>query len=150
MLGSIAREIRLSIQARNGLTPAVVVWTALIAFAVLIAFVFLCVAAYAWLAQLFNTIYAGLIMAGVFIVIALIAALMAALIRRRAREQAILARAAKAHAPSWLLDPKILNVAVEAGRSIGWQRIVPVALLGFVVAQWTRDYRAKAQDKQQP
>ncbi len=150
MLGSIVREIRLSIQARNGLTPAVLVWTALIAFAALIAFVFLCVAAYAWLAQVFNTIYAGLIMAGVFVVIALFAALMAAVIRRRAREQAILARAAKAHAPSWLLDPKILNVAVEAGRSIGWQRIVPVALLGFVVAQWTRDYRAKAQDKQQP
>jgi predicted RND superfamily exporter protein len=148
MLKGIAHEITLSIQARNGLSPAVAIWTALIAFAGLVAFVFLCVAAYAWLSLRFDAVIAGLIMAGIFAVVALVAALIAALIRRRVREQAILARAAKAHSPSWLLDPKVLGIAVEAGRSIGWDRIIPVAVLGFVVAQWARDYRA--QDKQQP
>jgi hypothetical protein len=148
MLGSIAREIRLSIQARNGLSPAVLVWTAIVALAAFTAFVFLCVAAYAWLALIFNTIYAGLIMAGIFIVIALLAALIAAMIRRQVRQRAILARAAKAHAPSsWLLDPKMLGAAVEAGRNIGWQRIVPIALFGFVVAQWAREYRGQAQNR---
>jgi hypothetical protein len=43
-----------------------------------------------------------------------------------------------------LLDPKILGAAVEAGRAIGWQRIVPVALLGFMAAQWAREYREKS------
>jgi hypothetical protein len=142
MLKSITREITLSFQARNGVSPAVVAWTAVIALASLTAFVFLCVTGYAWLALRFDTVIAGLIMAGIFVVVALVAALTAALIRRRVRERAILARAAKAQSPSWLLDPKILGVAVEAGRTIGWQRIVPVAVLGFVVAQWMRESRA--------
>jgi len=148
MLKGIANEIALSIQARSGLTPAVIVWTAVIAIASLAALVFLCVAGYAWLALRFDAIVAGLIMAGIFVVIALFAALITALIRRRVRERAILARAAKAHAPSWLLDPKLLGIAVEAGRSIGWQRILPVAVLGFVVAQWARESRA-GHDRQQ-
>jgi len=66
------------------------------------------------------------------------------------RERAILARAAKAHSPSWLLDPKLLGVAVEAGRTIGWQRLVPVALLGIVAAQWARDYRNQSQSRREP
>ena len=147
MLKGIANEIALSIQARSGLTPAVIIWTAVMAITAFAAFVFLCVAGYAWLALRFDTIIAGLIMAGIFVVIALFAALITALIRRRARERAILARAAKAHAPSWLLDPKLLGIAVEAGRSIGWERILPVAVLGFVVAQWARESRGH--DKQQ-
>jgi hypothetical protein len=141
MFKSLTREITLSIQARNGVSPAVVVWTAVIAFASLTAFVFLCVAFYAWLSLRFDSIVAGLIMAGIFVAVALIAALISALVRQRVRERAILARAAKAHSPSWLLDPKILGMAVEAGRTIGWQRIVPVAVLGFVAMQWARENR---------
>ena len=101
---------------------------------------FLCVAAYAWLSQTFGGIYAGLIVAGFFILVALIAAIIAAATRRRARERAILQRAARAHASSsWLLDPKILATAMQVGRAVGWQRIVPLALLGFLAAQWARD-----------
>ena len=127
MLKSLTREIALSIQAKNGASAAVVVWLGVVAFALLTAFVFLCVAGYDWLAVQYGSVFAGLIMAGIFVVIAIVAAVVSALVRRRVRERAILARAAKAHAPSWLLDPKILGVAVEAGRTIGWQRIVPVA-----------------------
>jgi len=29
---------------------------------------------------------------------------------------------------------------VEAGRKLGWQRLVPVALLGFMAAQWAREH----------
>jgi hypothetical protein len=89
-------------------------------------------------------------MAGIFAVVAVIAAVIAALIRQRVRERAILARAAKAHSPSWLLDPKILGVAVEAGRTIGWQRIVPIAMLGFVVAQWMREARGQGSSHESP
>ena len=142
MLQGIARDITLSIQARNGLSPAVVGWTAVIAFAVLAAVAFLCVAGYAWLLLHVDAVTAALIMAGIFAAIALTAALVAALIRRQVRQRAILARAARARSPSWLLDPRILGVAVEAGRSIGWERIVPVAVLGFAVAQWARESRA--------
>jgi hypothetical protein len=59
---------------------------------------------------------------------------------------AILERAARAHAPSWLLDPRVLATAVQIGREFGWQRIIPVALVGFMAAQWARDRRQQGQD----
>jgi hypothetical protein len=145
MFKTVTREITLFIQARSGLSTSVVVSAVVIVAALLVAFAFLCVAAYAWLMVQFGVVFAGLIMAGVFAVIAIIAAVVCAAARRRAREQAILARAARAHSPSWLFDPKVLNVAVEAGRTIGWQRIVPVALLAFLAAQWAREYRDKSE-----
>jgi hypothetical protein len=141
MFKALTREITLSIQAKNGASVAVMVWLGIMTLAFIAAFVFLCVAGYDWFAVKFGSVFAGLIMTGIFAAIGLVAALISALIRRRVRERAILARAAKAHSPSWLLDPKILGVAVEAGRTIGWQRLVPLALLGVVAAQWTRDYR---------
>ena len=147
MLNTLTREITLAIQARSGTSVAVVVWLAVVALAAFTAFAFLCVGGYAWFAVQFGNVFAGLIMAGIFAALALIALLISALVRRRVRERAILARAAKAHSPSWLLDPKLLGVAVEAGRSIGWQRLIPVALLGIVAAQWARDFRS--QDRQQ-
>ena len=149
MFKTVTREITLFVQARSGLSTTVVVSGVIIMAALLIAFAFLCVAAYAWLRVQFGAIFAGLIMAGIFAVIAVVAAIVCASARRRAREQAILARAARAHSPSWLFDPKVLGAAVEAGRTIGWQRIVPVALLGFLAAQWARGYRNKADDRQQ-
>jgi hypothetical protein len=144
MFKTLAREITLAIQAKNGMSPAVLAWLALMALALVTAFVFLCVAGYDWLALRYDYAVAGLIMTAVFVAIAVIAAIASALIRRRVRERAILARAAKAHAPPWLFDPRVLGVAMEAGRSLGWERIIPVALLGFMAAQWARERRDKA------
>ena len=147
MFKTLMREVTLSIQAKNGASVAVMVWLGIMALALITAFVFLCVGGYDWFAIQFGSVFAALIMAGIFVVIAIVAAIVSALIRRRVRERAILARAAKAHSPSWLLDPKILGVAMEAGRTIGWQRLVPLAVLGFVAAQWARDNRDR--DRQQ-
>jgi Ca2+/Na+ antiporter len=145
MFKTVTREITLFIQARSGLSTSVVVSAVIVLVALAVAFAFLCIAAYAWLAVQFGTVFAGLIIAGVFAVIALIAAITCVAARRRARERAILARAARAHSPSWLLDPKVLGAAVDVGRTIGWQRLVPVALLAFLAAQWAREYRDKSE-----
>jgi hypothetical protein len=148
MFRTVTREFTLFVQARSGLSTPAVVSAIVIVIAMLAAFAFLCVAAYAWLAVQFGTVFAGLIMAGIFVVIAIIAAIVCAAVRRRVRERAILARAARAHSPSWLFDPKVLGAAVEAGRTIGWQRIVPVALLAFLAAQWARENRDKSERQQ--
>jgi hypothetical protein len=145
MIKSWMRDVTLAIQSKSGATPAVLVWIAVIAVALVAAFVFLCVAGYAWFAVQFGTVFAGLIMAGIFVLLALIAFVICAQVRRRARERAILERAARAHAGSWLLDPKILATAVQIGRALGWQRLLPVALLGIVAAQWAREYRERAE-----
>jgi hypothetical protein len=141
MLKGITREIGLAIQAKTAMNMAAVVWIAVMAVAALMAFVFLCVSSYDWLSQRYGNVTAGLAMTGIFLLIAVIAAIASALIRREVRQRAILARAARAHAPSWLLDPRLLNAAVQVGRSAGWQRIIPIAVVGFMVAQWAREYR---------
>lgn len=146
MLKGWMHDITLAIQARSGVTPALLVSIAIAALASITAFAFLCVALYDWLALELGSIAAGLIVAGIFVLVALVAAFVGAMARRRARERAILERAARAHASSWLLDPKILGVAMQAGRALGWERIVPVALLGFLAAQWARERRQRDPD----
>jgi len=140
MLKNWLHDIALAMQARSGLTGGFFVWLTIILLAALTAFAFLCVAAYDWLSLQLGSIYAALAIAGFFILVALIGAVVAAMTRRRARERAILERAARAQsASSWLLDPKILGAALQAGRTLGWQRIIPVALLAFLAAQWLRE-----------
>jgi uncharacterized membrane protein len=144
MLKSWMRDLTLSLQASSGVTPAFLVWLAIVAVALLTAFVFLCIAGYDWLAMQLGSVYAGLIMAGFFLLIALIGLIVTAVSRRRAKERAILERAARAEAASSssLIDPKILGIAMQAGRAEGWQRIVPIALLGFLAAQWVWERRS--------
>jgi hypothetical protein len=147
MLKNWMHDITLAVQARSGVTPSLLVWLGVIVIGSVTAFAFLCVAAYDWLALELNAVAAGLIMAGIFVLVAVLGAVLGASARRRAKERAILERAARAHAaPSWLLDPKILGVAVKAGRALGWERIIPVALLGFLAAQWARERHQRDPD----
>jgi len=141
MFKSLTRDVFLAIQARSGASPATLVWAAVMALASFTAFIFLCVALYGWLSLQLGGVIAGLVVAGIFIVLAAIGAILFALVRRRVRERAILERAARANSPSWLLDPKILAAGLQVGRALGWQRIVPIVLLGFMAVQWTRDRR---------
>ena len=146
MIKSLMHDVKLAVQTRTGITTSFVVWLAIVAFAALTAFVFLCVAAYDWLALQIGSVEAGLVMAAIFVVIAIVGIIICLLARRRARERAILERAARAHAPSWLLDPKILATAVQVGRSLGWQRAIPLALVAIMAAQWAREHRGQSQE----
>jgi uncharacterized membrane protein len=140
MIKGWMHEITLAVQARTGVTAGLFVGLGIAILAALTCFVFLCVAGYDWLALQFGSVYAALIMAGISLVVVLIAVVVAMTARSRAKQRAILERAAHSHGGSWLLDPKLLSTAVSLGRSLGWQRLLPVALLGFMAAQWAREY----------
>jgi uncharacterized membrane protein len=148
MIKGWMREITLAVQARSGLTPGLFVGLGVAALAALTAFVFLCVAGYDWFAIQFGSVFAALLMTGIFLLIAVIAAVSAVAARSSAKQRAILERAAHAHAGSRLLDPRIIGAALQVGRSIGWQRLLPVALLGFMAAQWAREYRQEQNETQ--
>ena len=153
MFKSLMRDVTLSLQARSGVTPVLFVWLAIVGVALFAALAFLCVAAYAWLAPQLGVVFAALVMAGVFILIALIALMCVAVSRRMAMRRAARERAVRTQAQaSMLLDPKVLGVAMQAGRAIGWQRVIPIAILGFVAAQWLlreRDKPAPASGKEE-
>jgi hypothetical protein len=141
MLKGWIRDLTLAVEAKSGASPALFVWVAVIIVALTTAFVFVCITTYDWLSQHYGSIAAGLMMAGIFALIAATVSFVCANARRRTMERAMFERTARAHAPSWWLDPRILAAGLQAGRAIGWQRIVPIALLGFIVAQWARGPR---------
>ena len=146
MFKGLMHDMALAVQTRTGISTSFIVWLVIVLLAALTAFAFLCVAAYDWLSLQMGSVYAGLVMAAIFVAIAIIGLGICLLARRRARERAILERAARAHSPSWLLDPKILATAVQVGRSLGWQRVIPLALVGIMVAQWAREHRAPSDE----
>ena len=80
-------------------------------------------------------------MTGVFLLIAVLGGAASALARGRTRQRAVLERAARAQGTKALINPKVLNVAMQAGRALGWQGLIPLALLGFLAAQWVQEAR---------
>lgn len=146
MIKGLMREVTLAIQAKTGASAGVVIFLVLGMGAAVTSFAFFCVAAYQWLVTLFGHIFGGLIEAGFFLLVAAIAAIMSLLIRQHTKQSAILERATRQQPGGWLLDPKLLTTALQVGRTIGWQRIVPVVLLGFVATQWAREYRGRDAD----
>lgn len=143
MLKNWMRDITLAIQAKSGATLGVFIYVCIVILTSLTTFIFLCVAGYDWIAAQEGSVLASLMMAGIFAIVAALAAIVCAVARHRAKERATLERIARARSPAWFLDPKIFGAAVEAGRTLGWQRIVPVVLLGFMAAQWAREHRER-------
>ncbi len=141
MLKRFMGELTLAVQARTGASCTVFVWAAVMLFAALTCFVFLCVSLYQWLSLQFGSVFGGLAAAIIFMVFAALGGVLAVLAQRRARERAILERAARMPARMWVLDPKILSVGVQVGRALGWQRVVPITPLVLMAAQWVREHR---------
>ena len=141
-------DIALLLQAKIGVTSALIVWAGVVVIASLAAFIFLCVSGYDWLSLQLGAAFAGLSMASAFLVIALIGAAFCAASRRRAKHRAMLARAARAQeiAPR-LLDPKILSVAMQAGRTFGWRRVVMLVLIAVLGAQLVRATQPRVLDE---
>jgi hypothetical protein len=136
MLKTIQKHVVLWVQAKTGVTLVFLVAMTFAATAILMMFVFLCVAAYAWASVELGPVFGGLATAGVFLLIALIGAAVSVVVRRQTRERAIVEQASSTRT---LLDPRAFQLAIQAGRAFGWQRLVPLLLIGILGAQWARE-----------
>jgi hypothetical protein len=81
-------------------------------------------------------VFGGLATAGVFLLIALIGAAVSVVMRRQTRERAIVEQVSSTRT---LLDPRAFHLAIQAGRALGWQRLVPLLLIGILGVQWARE-----------
>jgi hypothetical protein len=100
-----------------------------IAFAAFITFGFLCGALFVYMLQAYGPIEACLVCAAVFFVVALVAATIYAVRRRRMRERAEqLARSR----PSILADPMVVATGLQLVRAIGVKRLVPIIAIGGI------------------
>jgi hypothetical protein len=143
MLKNLQNNLVLWLQAKIGLSVGFVISLAVAGSAVFVTFVFLCVTGYLWASIQLGPVFGGLAMAGVFLLIAVVGAAACAFARATTRQRAVVERAARAQGIGALIDPKVLSVAMQAGRTLGWQRLVPLALLGFLATQWVQEARRR-------
>ena len=137
------RYFALNAQVRTGVSGWVLV-LAIIAAAV----VFLLVAAFVWLADVYDSLTAGVVLGCAFALIALIALVACLMTRRRNMERARLELAARSNT-SWL-DPKLVAVGVQIGQAIGWRRLAALGALavlaGAAAKEWSGRDKPSADD----
>src|SRR5712672_248744 len=131
----------LKAQARAGLSSQVAVWGVIAAVAAMIALVFFLIAAFVWLADRYDPLIAGLVLGGVFVVVALIALIACLVIRRNNMERARRELAARSSAN--FLDPKLMAMGFQIGQAIGWRRLASLAAVGLLAAGLAKEWLAR-------
>lgn len=135
------RYFVLRAQASTGFSTPIVVWAVVAVVAAVVAAIFLLVAAYVWLSDVYDGLVAGLLLGGLFALIALIALVTAVLVRRRNMERARLELASRS-STSWL-DPKLMAVGVQVGQAIGWRRIAALAAVAVLAAGVAQEWSGR-------
>jgi hypothetical protein len=144
MLANLKHNVSLWLTEKTGLTAAFLIFGGIAVVAALMGFIFLFVSAYAWAAAELGPVFGGLASAGVFLVIAACCFVVSASSRNQAKHRATLERARRTQGASLLINPKTVQVVMQASRHIGWQRLIPIALIGFLATQWARERRRSA------
>jgi ABC-type nickel/cobalt efflux system permease component RcnA len=137
-MGGVARFLRLQAQIRTGLSPGVMVSAVLGIVFGIIAFVFVLMSAFIWMGERFGPLVAALALAAFFLLIAIIALVACLITRNATRRQAAIELAERKRAMA--LDPKLMGVALQVGRSMPWRWAAPAlaaaALAVGVGIQW--------------
>ncbi len=115
-----------------------------------VAIAFGLAALFSWLSSLYGTIPACLIIAGGFVVVAIIPLFVLMSIQRR-EEARIAAAAAKARTTQWI-NPATLSLRLQAARMVGKNRgladgAVGAMLLGWMVSQLVGGHDRSATDE---
>ena len=131
-MGGWRKYLELRARAKTGLSSGLFVWALLaVVFGVLTAG-FVLLIAFIWLAERYSPLTAAMVLAGLFLLATIVAAVSCLWSRRRTIEQAELALAARRTAV-WL-DPKVLGGAIQAGGAVGWRKLVPLLAIGMLAA----------------
>jgi hypothetical protein len=99
-----------------------------------IALAFGIAALFTWLDDQYGTIAACLIVAAVFVVLAVIPVIVLAM-ARKAEERRVMLAAAKARQTQWI-NPATLSLGLQAARMLGRNRGIAAAAVGSVLVGW--------------
>src|SRR5262249_12806506 len=131
------RYFALNAQVRTGVSGWVLVLAIIAAAAAVAAVIFLLVAAFVWLADLYDALTAGVVLGCTFALIALIALVACLMTRRRNRERARLELAARS-GTSWF-DPKLVAIGLQIGQAIGCRRPPSLAVIADLSVAVAKD-----------
>ena len=113
MFANLQQTLSLWVKEKTGLTTNFLTLVCIAAVAALLSFIFLCVSGYAWAALELGPVFGGLAVSGVFLAIAAFSYVFSTVSRSRAKQRAILERAARSRRATPLMDPKMLTMAMR-------------------------------------
>ena len=131
-MGGLRKYLALQAQTRTGLSSGLLIWAALVVVFGTLTAVSIPLIAFIWLAERFNPLIAAAALAGFFLLVTIVALICCLRSRRQTIERAELALAARRHTV-WL-DPKLVGGAIQASRTVGWRKLVPLLAVGLVAA----------------
>ncbi|WP_024517591.1 hypothetical protein [Bradyrhizobium sp. Tv2a-2] len=114
-----------------------------IVLALAIAAGFLCAAAFVLVLQSYGAVAACLALAGIFLLIAIIAAVTYTV---RKRQMEVRARQRRTKAAHLLADPLVLTTGLQIVRAVGLKRLIPLIAIGGVALGFLAT-RSAAQDE---
>lgn len=133
IVDDVLDELLRILRARTGVSTGLLVLGIVVVVAALIAIIFLCSAGYIWLAQRYGSLAASLWLGGGFLFVALASIVACVVVRRRT-----MAQARAAGMKHWWADPRVMAVGLELGRTIGWKKLVSLAVASVLAASLTR------------
>lgn len=140
MLSGIIRQAGLRLQAALGLDNTVVIFSMLAAASAAAAAIFASVSAFIWLAGRYDGITAGLVLAGAYLLVSLVSLAVCLARRRRNTRFARAQMSQGGENPLLKIDPQLLLIALQIGRSIGIRKLLPIAAVGFLAAMGGREW----------
>ena len=132
------RHLRLVAEAKTGFSVPIGLWFLVTVISSGGVIVFLCISAFIWIARHYDPLTAGLAMACLFLLSATIAGFICVFAQQRNMERARLELAARGRTP-WL-DPKVLALGFNVGRSIGWGKLIPLVVVAVVAGVVGRNW----------
>jgi hypothetical protein len=129
-MSSWLRHLTLLAEARTGFSVPIGLWLLVTIVSSGAVVVFLCISAFLWIALRYDPLTANLAMACLFLFIASTAGFICVSARQRNMELARLVLASRSRTP-WL-DPRVLALGLNVGRSIGWGKLIPLAVVAIV------------------
>src|SRR5260370_29767212 len=131
-MGGLRKYLALQAQTRTGLSAGLLIWAALVVVFGTLTAVFIPLIAFIWLAERFNPLIAAAALAGLFLLVTIVALICCLRSRRRMIERAELALAARRHTV-WL-DPKLGGRASQANRTAARRKLGPLRAVRPVAA----------------
>ena len=141
MFDRLFNDVALRAKSRTGASEEVALWIFVGVVLAITAFVFLSLAAYAWLVTIYSSAVAWLIVGAAHLLILGAVAARCASVRRynRMMAQAKLELATKRQEQSsWKLEPTYLAVGLEVVKIVGMRNLIPIVVGGLaaVGAGW--------------
>ncbi len=147
-MGDWLGYLKQTAKAKTGINGSVVIAAVLVVLAGLATLLWVSITLFLWLGEkLDNAALAGLIVTAIFLAIALIAAAVMVISRRKLQQRAQAALAARKSAT--LFDPSYLTVGLQIGRTIGWRRVVALAGVALLASGLVREWTARAEPEHQ-